>query len=442
MMQEYVRGFSKKSKAEKIDWLLSSGGISDKALARSILNGYLNADEALQQRHDEFSENVVSNYYLPYAVAPNFLINGRLRVIPMVVEESSVVAAACRSANFWYDKGGFLAEVLGVRKTGHVHFNFTGDKRRLFDFFEGIKPKLMASLSDLEAGMRRRGAGTVDVQLVDKTDALKGYYQLCGVFETADAMGANFINSCLERLADVFRAEAISYEDFGGIYPEVTMSILSNYTPDCLVRVQASCPVDLLAQEGYSGQAFAERFVQAVKIAEVEPYRAVTHNKGLMNGVDAVVLATANDFRAIEAGVHAYASGKGVYTSLTHADIAGGQFVFYAELPINVGTIGGVTALHPLAKLSLEIMGTPDAKELMGIIGVAGLAQNFAAVRSLVTTGIQKGHMKMHLSNMLTQLGATDKEKQAVMAQFKDKTPSHRQAALALENLRNSSLKE
>ena len=216
------------------------------------------------------------------------------------------------------------------------------------------------------------------------------------------------------------------------------MSILSNYVPNCTVRAQVSCPVEeLKLSSDLSPQHTAEKIIQAIKIAQIEPYRAVTHNKGIMNGIDAVVLATGNDFRAVEAGVHAYACRNGQYSSLTHAEIDNGIFKFWIELPLALGTVGGLTNLHPLVKLNLEILQNPSAEELMQIIAVAGLAQNFAAVSSLVTTGIQKGHMKMHLLNILNQLGASDIEKGKLVIHFKTNTITHHEVELQLNALRN-----
>jgi hydroxymethylglutaryl-CoA reductase len=216
----------------------------------------------------------------------------------------------------------------------------------------------------------------------------------------------------------------------------VVMSILSNYVPDCLVRAEVRCKVEELTTEAYSGQEFADTFIQAVRIAEVEPYRAVTHNKGIMNGVDSVVLATGNDFRAVEAGVHAYAARSGSYSSLTHASIENGVFKFWIELPLALGTVGGLTGLHPLVKTALELLGNPSAKELMEIVAVAGLAQNFAALKSLTTTGIQQGHMKMHLLNILNQFEANDSEKQQLIEHFKTHNVTHSAVVDAIENLR------
>ena len=198
-----------------------------------------------------------------------------------------------------------------------------------------------------------------------------------------------------------------------------------------------SCAVeDLKLTTELTPQHTAEKIIQAIKIAQVEPYRAVTHNKGIMNGIDAVVLATGNDFRAIEAGVHAYACRNGQYSSLTHAEIDNGIFKFWIELPLALGTVGGLTNLHPLVKLNLEILQRPSAEELMQIVAVAGLAQNFAAVSSLVTTGIQKGHMKMHLLNILNQLGANENEKATLVEYFKTNPVTHHGVELQLKNLR------
>jgi hydroxymethylglutaryl-CoA reductase len=247
-------------------------------------------------------------------------------------------------------------------------------------------------------------------------------------------MGANFINSCLEQFAKTFKNKS---EEFGIQSIQIVMSILSNFVPNCVVRAEVSCPISELNEDAnITSNEFAEKFLTAVKIAEVEPYRAVTHNKGIMNGIDAVVLATGNDFRAVEAGVHAFASKNGSYTSLSHAKIENGIFTFWLEVPLALGTVGGLTNLHPLVKFSLEMLGNPSATELMEIVAVAGLAQNFAALRSLTTSGIQQGHMKMHLNNILNQHQATKEEKQQVLAHFENKTASHNLVVDFLETLR------
>jgi len=433
-----VKGFSKLTKQEKVSWIVSSF-FKNNPDAESIIKKYWNDDNVLQQLHDEFIENTITNYYLPFGVAPNFLINGKLFAIPMAIEESSVVAAASKAAKFWLDRGGFKAKVISTTKIGQVHFMFTGDKSILNDFFSVVKSKLISEAKSITKNMEKRGGGIKIIELVDKTAVLENYYQLHCSFETLDAMGANFINSCLEQFAKTFQSEAKHFNGFTEEERniEIVMSILSNYVPDCIVRAEVSCPVSELNEDaGVSPEDFSDRFVRAVQIAQVEPYRAVTHNKGIMNGIDAVVLATGNDFRAVEAGVHAYAARNGSYSSLTQATVENGIFKFWIELPLALGTVGGLTNLHPLVKLALEMLEKPSAKELMQIIAVAGLAQNFGALRSLTTTGIQKGHMKMHLMNILNQMGASVNEKQQIARYFEGKTVVHSDVVAKFKELR------
>lgn len=438
-MSKAVSGFSKKTKDEKIAWLAKNylNSDSDKI---SILQKYWNSDDHLQKLHDEFIENTLSNYYLPFGIAPNFLINGELYAIPMVIEESSVVAAASNAAKFWQKRGGFKTEVISTTKNGQIHFNYSGSVEDLKDFFEFVEPILFASISGIEKNMKSRGGGIISLDLVDKTTVLENYFFIHATFETLDAMGANFINSCLEAMAQKFEEEARNFNLFkqSETYPEVVMSILSNYVPECMARAEVSCHVDELTTKQHNGREFAEKFVRAIAIAKAETRRAVTHNKGIMNGIDAVVLATGNDFRAVEAGIHAFAAANGYYGSLTHAKIENDIFSFWIEIPLAIGTVGGLTSLHPMSALALEILQNPSSQKLMEIIAVAGLAQNFAAVRSLVTTGIQKGHMKMHLMNILNQLEANEEEKERALSHFSSKLISHSAVVEFIESLRKT----
>lgn len=438
-MSKIISGFSKRSKSEKIDWMAKTYFANPDA-AKAVLKQYWHDDAALQQLHDEFIENTISNYFLPLGIAPNFSINGKIYAIPMAIEESSVVAAASKAAKFWLDRGGFKTEVIATKKIGQVHFMYQGNPERLNAFFAHVKPQLIADAKSITKNMEKRGGGIADISLKSKTEALDNYYQLHVAFETLDAMGANFINSCLEQFAKTLKREALCFDGFSEDEKDIdiVMSILSNYVPECLVRAEVSCPVDDLSEgNGVSGLAFAKKFVQAVTIAEIEPYRAVTHNKGIMNGIDAVVLATGNDFRAVEAGVHAYAAKDGTYASLSHAKIENGIFTFWMDIPLALGTVGGLTGLHPLVKFALELLGKPSAPELMEIVAVAGLAQNFAAVRSLTTTGIQQGHMKMHLMNILNQFEASPSEKSKLTEHFKTTTVTHSAVVEALNDLRD-----
>ncbi|UFH35977.1 hydroxymethylglutaryl-CoA reductase, degradative [Flavobacterium acetivorans] len=437
-MNKPVAGFSKLSKEEKINWIAKEY-FSTPLEAITLLKNYWNSDEKIQKLHDEFIENTISNFYIPLGVAPNFLINGKYQTIPMAIEESSVVAAAAKSAKFWSTRGGFKATVINTEKIGQVHFLFKGDVSKLELFFAQTKAKFFSETKSITKNMQKRGGGILDIVLKDKTNLLDNYFQLHATFETKDSMGANFINSCLEQFAKTLKQEAQSYELFTETEKElqVIMSILSNYVPNCIVRAEVSCPIEDLTEKHITNpQDFAERFVQAVQIAEVEPYRAVTHNKGIMNGIDAVVLATGNDFRAVEAGIHAYAAKSGHYSSLSHAKIENGIFKFWLEIPLALGTVGGLTSLHPLVKLSLEMLENPSAKELMQTVAVAGLAQNFAALRSLTTTGIQDGHMKMHLNNILNQFEANEDERILIQKHFKLNAVSHSAVVELIENLR------
>ena len=438
-MTQNVKGFSKLSKEEKINWITNNYFINPLE-AKESLTKYWNSDENLQKLHDEFIENTLTNFYLPYGVAPNFIINGKSYTIPMAIEESSVVAAASKAAKFWGERGGFKTTIINTEKIGQVHFLFNGDSEKLTAFFNQIKSQFFFDTNEITKNMQKRGGGILDIQLRDKTSEIPNYFQLHATFNTKDSMGANFINTCLEQFAKTLETKA---NDYDGFSPEeknvqIIMSILSNYVPNCVVRAEVSCPIEQLSEDkNIDSNEFAQKFATAVKIAEIEPYRAVTHNKGIMNGIDAVVLATGNDFRAVEAGIHAYASKSGQYSSLSHVKIENGIFTFWLDVPLALGTVGGLTSLHPLVKFSMELLQKPSAEELMQIVAAAGLAQNFAALRSLTTTGIQQGHMKMHLMNILNQYQATKEEKQKVLDYFKDTTVSHSLVIDYLEKIRS-----
>jgi hydroxymethylglutaryl-CoA reductase len=437
-MKNNINGFSKLSKEKKIDWIAETY-FSEPEKATQLIKSYWNADEKLQQLHDDFIENTITNFYIPLGIAPNFLINGRYYTVPMAIEESSVVAAASKAAKYWAARGGFKTTVFNTEKIGQVHFIFNGDKTKLESFFTKIKSKFYDDTDATTANMQKRGGGIVDIILKDKTSVLENYYQLHATFQTKDSMGANFINSCLEQFAKTLKREAVNYADFTSEEKdvEVIMSILSNYVTNCIVRVEVSCPIADLAEKNITNpREFAEKMVKAIRIAEVEPYRAVTHNKGIMNGIDAVVLATGNDFRAVEAGIHAYASKDGQYTSLSHAKIENDIFSYWMEVPLALGTVGGLTSLHPMVKLALQMLENPSAAELMQVVAATGMAQNFAALRSLTTTGIQEGHMKMHLGNIINQFEASDEEREATENYFDRHPVSHMAVVSFIENLR------
>lgn len=416
---EIVEGFSKLSREEKIRFIQDN--LPMVADVKEITNHYRH--ETDQSVFDDFSENTLSNFYLPYGVAPNFLIDGKMHVLPMVIEESSVVAAASRAASFWAKHGGFKTTVHDTLKVGHLWFEWSGDATILHNQSPALQAYLKASVKEITKSMEERGGGIVNIQFIQQPQ-LHNVWQMQVSFRTADSMGANFINTCLEAMKEALMSY---FEGLNLPEVEIIMAILSNNTPDCLVTCEVSCKVDQLTP--YSAellpQEFAQRFKLAMDIAYHNTYRAVTHNKGIYNGVDAVVLATGNDFRAVEAAGHAYASRDGQYRSLSTCNITNdGYFKLSLTLPLALGTVGGLTRLHPLAALSMEILRSPSAEELMSIAASAGLANNFSAVASLVTTGIQKGHMKLHLSNILTSFNATLEERERTEAYFSDKTVS------------------
>lgn len=419
-----LHGFSKKSRDEKLELIAALIETSDNPV--DIFKSFHHTDPAIQEMIEEFSENTVSNFHLPYSVVPNFLIDGKTYVVPMVIEESSVVAAAANSAKFWFSHGGFHTEILGTQKIGQVHFIWKDNLELLQYKFPELKEQLIASCDSITENMRARGGGISDIELRDLSHLEPGMMQLFCTFETVDSMGANFINSCLEQFAATFKEWHANIEGFTKDGLDIVMCILSNLTPECRVRCTLETDVKNLSNivPGISGEEFASRFHTGVRVAEIDPHRATTHNKGIFNGIDAVVLASGNDFRAVEACGHAYAARSGQYKPLSQAVIEGQTFRFSLEVPLSLGVVGGLTNLHPLVKLSLLLLGSPSAKELMGIAAAAGLANNFSAIKSLVTIGIQRGHMKMHLFNIMKQLEVPAAHKKQIVEYFKDKNVS------------------
>lgn len=431
-----IEGYSKLTKDQKIDWLVENF-FDGEQIVKDELKGFWHRDESVQKSFDEFTENTITNLYLPLGIAPNFMINGEVYALPMAIEESSVVAAMSKTGKFWMDKGGFKAEIIDTIKIGQVHFLFKGNVDALKSDFPQIKSFLLENSNYLSVNMQARGGGVLDIELKDMTDKEPDYFQLKVSFETCDSMGANYINTVLEELAQLIQ-QAVTVEKHGD-KPYIIMSIVSNYTPDCIARAWVECPIeDLGVQNGVPATEFVEKFKRAVRIAEIDPHRATTHNKGIYNGIDAIIIATGNDFRAVEACGHTYAAKDGSYGSLTHCSIENGMFKFWIDLPLAVGTVGGLTQLHPLVKRCLQLLGNPDAKQLMKIVAVAGLAQNFAAIKALTTVGIQKGHMKMHLLNILNHLGAVDSEKVYALEYFKDKVVSFTNVRVMLDQIRST----
>jgi hydroxymethylglutaryl-CoA reductase len=431
-----IDGYSKLSKDQKINWLVDNFFEGDQEVVKE-LKGFWHRDEAVQKSFDEFTENTITNLYIPLGIAPNFMINGEVYALPMAIEESSVVAAMSKTGKYWMERGGFHAEIIDTKKIGQVHFLFGGNVEKLKNDFPAIKKTLLENASYLSENMVARGGGVLDIELIDFTDKEPDFFQLKVSFETCDSMGANYINTVLEELAQLIQQE-VTAEKYGE-KPYIIMSIVSNYTPDCIVRAWVECPVeDLGTVNGVPAAELANKIRRAVRIAEIDPHRATTHNKGIYNGVDAVIIATGNDFRAVEACGHTYAARNGSYESLTHCTVENGIFKFWIDLPLAVGVVGGLTQLHPLVKRCHQLLGNPSAQDLMKIVAVSGLAQNFAALKAMTTVGIQKGHMKMHLLNILNHLEASDSEKEYALTYFKDNIVSFTNVRVMLDQIRSS----
>ncbi len=431
-----ISGFSKLSKTQKIDWLVQQLKLNTETA--NFLADFESKNQDAQAVIADLSENHLSNFHFPFCIAPNFLVNGDYLVFPFVTEESSVVAALGKAAGFWANRGGFHAEIIGTEKKGQLHFSWTGDPEKLKNHFAQVEERLRKDTASITQKMEKRGGGINTIQLKYLPEILPNYYQLDVSFETRDAMGANFINSSLEQFGKSLKLWFSEQKDWAAEErdAEIIMAILSNYVPDSRVRVWVECPVEQLAETSdvASAKRFAEKFVQAVHISRNDVSRAVTQNKGIFNGVDALALATGNDFRAIEAGGHAFAARNGKYAGLSEARIENGDFRFSMELSLAVGVVGGVTALHPMARLAMQILEQPSAEELMQYLAVAGLASNWSAVRALVTTGIQQGHMKMHLSNILNTLKATDEQKASARLYFDKREVSFSEVEQFLKN--------
>lgn len=437
---QLIEGFSKLDKEQRLQVL--NDVIGENRVDIPLLKKFWFDKEWSKFSMDEVSENMVSHFILPYSIAPNFKINGRIYFVPMVTEESSVVAAASSAAKFWFNKGGFNARVISSLKVGQIHFTWPGSFLELTSHFSDIEKKLKESVANFLVNMNKRGGGIRKIELLDFTNTLDHYFQIRVTFDTVDAMGANLINSCLEEMS---KELAISIQNlFTGekSHCDIIMSILSNHSPECLVECSVLCKTDQFNKfsEELSSEAFAEKFRIAVTIADHDMYRAVTHNKGIFNGIDAVIIATGNDFRAVEAGGHAYAAKDGVYKSLTHLKIENGIFTYTLQVPLAIGTTGGLTSSHPMAKISLQILDNPSAHELMQVAAATGLANNFSAIRALITSGIQKGHMTFHLHKILSSLDASDIEKKITALYFKSRTVSYTAVNNFLINLREKSI--
>jgi hydroxymethylglutaryl-CoA reductase len=347
---------------------------------------------------DAMVENAVGTFALPFGVALNFKVNGRDYVVPMVVEEPSVIAAASYAALLARAGGGFVAEADPGAMIGQIQLVNVPDPGAAVERIGAARARLLEAAEELTPGLCKRGAGPRDVEVrVVRAPDGETMVVVHVLLDTGDAMGANAVNSLVEGLAPMVEEIA------GGT---VCLRILSNLSDRRLARASVRVPFTALGRDGLAGAEVAERMMHAYRFAAADPYRATTHNKGIMNGVDAVALATGNDWRAIEAGAHAYASRDGRYTSLTTWRIENDHLVGSIELPMAVSTVGPLVKSHPRVRLAFRVLGVASARELAAIMATAGLASNMAAMRALATEGIQKGHMSLHARSVLLAAGA------------------------------------
>ncbi|MHA6253159.1 hydroxymethylglutaryl-CoA reductase, degradative [Oceanobacillus sp. CAU 1775] len=398
MKSSRISGFYKKTLEERKDIINSMYAFSEDMQDVFSSRSPLSVDTA-----DKMIENVVGTFQLPLGLGLNFLINGKEYVVPMVIEEASVVASASHIAKIVHDAGGFTAESTERVMIGQIQVVGCDDFTKAKEAVLANKDMLIKAADAAYPSIVKRGGGTKDLDvriLNEETDSKFGKMLVVHLYvNTVDAMGANIINTMAEAIAPL--VEEVTR---GKVY----LRILSNLADRSLARAKCVIPPHLLKTGDFSGEEVRDGVIHAYEFAASDPYRAVTHNKGIMNGIDPVVIATGNDWRAVEAGAHAYAVKNGQYGSMTTwSKDKEGNLVGEIELPMSIGIVGGATRVHPMAKFSLELLDVHSAKELSEVIVAVGLAQNLGALKALATDGIQKGHMNLHSRSVAIAAGAT-----------------------------------
>ena len=393
-----VSGFYKLTIKERIKLVKNFSDLNDEET--KLFSSCLDMDIA-----DRMIENVLGTFEIPLGIAVNFQINGKDYLIPMAIEESSVVAAASNAAKIARIKGGFKTECTDPLMIGQIQILHMDDVVSAAKKIIGKKKEILQLANEQDKVLIKIGGGAKDLEVRILDSPLGKMIVTHLIVDVRDAMGANAVNTMCEALAPILE------EITGG---KVRLKILSNLADKRIVRAKA-----VFDKEKMGGEPAVDAFLESYNLAAIDPYRAATHNKGIMNGIDAVIIATGNDFRAIEAGAHAYASRSGQYTSLSHYyKDKNGNLVGELELPMAVGIIGGAGNIHPKAKLCKKILGIKTAKELAEIVASTGLAQNFAAVFALSTVGIQKGHMSLHAKNIAVMAGAKGEEIDKIATQM------------------------
>ncbi len=398
--------FYQLSLEERLAVIAEATGLSREELAALSGEAGLTADQA-----DHMIENVVGYHALPLGVAQNFVVNGREVLVPMAIEEPSVVAGASFMAKLARAGGGFTAHTTPPEMIGQMQILDLDDAPLARLKLLEQKEKLLAEVAELDPMLKKLGGGPRDLEVRLIADSPVGTFLAAHlIYDVRDAMGANAVNTAVEYLAP--RVEAIT----GG---RVLLRILSNLADRRLARARCTVPLAVLAFDDFSAEEVRDGIIEAWAFSVADPYRAATHNKGIMNGVDAVVLATGNDWRAVEAGAHAYAARSGRYTSLsTWGADREGNLVGTLEMPMAVGMVGGATRVHPTARAALKLMGVKNAQELAEIIVSVGLAQNLAALRALATEGIQRGHMSLHARQVAIAAGAEGEQVERLAEQL------------------------
>ena len=417
-------GFSKKSYQERLELLKAQALLSPEKQTSLEQDEHISVTVA-----DQLSENVVGTFSLPYSLVPEVLVNGQEYTVPYVTEEPSVVAAASYASKIIKRAGGFTAQVHERRMIGQVALYQVANPEQAQEKIASKKAELLELANQAYPSIVKRGGGARDLhvdQIKGETDFLVVYLHV----DTQEAMGANMLNTMLEALKPVL--EELSQG-------QSLMGILSNYATDSLVTASCRIAFRYLSRQKDQGREIAEKIALASQFAQADPYRATTHNKGIFNGIDAILIATGNDWRAIEAGAHAFASRDGHYQGLSswRLDLETEELVGEMTLPMPVATKGGSIGLNPRVALSHELLGNPSAKELAQLIVSIGLAQNFAALKALVSTGIQQGHMKLQAKSLALLAGASESEVAPLVEQLiADKTFNLETAQRYLENLR------
>ena len=386
-------GFYKVTVSERRALVSDATGSDPEDIARSLEGGGLDAETA-----DKFVENVLGTYALPYGVALNVRVNGHDHVVPMVVEEPSVVAAASNAAKMVRAGGGFTAEIDEPLMISQIQLTDVADAGSASARILEARAEILMRADRAIPGLVARGGGARDLEVRVLGTPADRMIVVHVIVDCRDAMGANLVNSVAEAVADRLAELAEG---------KVGLRILSNLCDKRCVRVTCRVPAAELATETMDGEHVIDGIVNASRFAELDPYRAATHNKGIMNGVDAVVIATGNDWRAVEAGAHAFAARSGQYSPLAIWRRDGATLVGTIELPMALGTVGGTLRVHPGARLSLRLLAVNNAGELAAIAAAVGLASNLAAVRALATDGIQRGHMALHARSVAVAAGAT-----------------------------------